>query len=769
MKLESLRTFRTELRRELDGDLIQVFLHYFWKDKWYALETEALSLEVASSALERARKEEVAYHATNSPDAWYYMPKTACGVQLTFPKSPQLATRKRYQQRILKIREGASNAYRVTHNPLTHLLARDAFRERLSQTVSESEKRQSDNSNAQEGGTPPSLAVLALDIDHFKQVNDTWGHLYGDQVLKAFGRRLEQCAETIRMAGSGRLTIYLGHPSGEEFLVLIFANATRDQLIAWANEFRKEISDAVLPTDVEWEWLSTTDNLSSLSPPPIQERGTTVSVGLAFHNSATKNNPTSESISNLLDRADTALYRAKAAGRNKVIAYDEILSSCGRLLEYNSTSGVVAIDIGSNVGVAVGQEFKVFSPTYSGKTKFFISDARTKRTLGMYPRVESARIVVFNAQPEISFAFVAAPIESKLEFDVGSHLEAIPAGSIGHLLPTSSKYFPIAETSLDRNTLSALREFIKASGSKKAGVFSVVVRFTRESDYLRKYGSVAFNMALAQLYREAQTTFKTAKFVEVIDRAAICIAGLKGAYAEQTVVDFADKTANEFPELGVFAGVFSDSDREESEKEGSGVLDPSNAIEFARFASSDAGRAPDSRVRHFNNKTAVAVLQALRASQSFDVAYADFELLARLGVDSASILNLGGLIAGSLGKRQKAMDCYAAAMAKDPSGPIYKSNFASAAYALGDYEAALKVLNPLPPETIEWIRKNHEHGFATYARLLARAKLTNSLYFDPEKFNEIAPLVLSIPKYATLAESSIIREALAQSSPDLSA
>ena len=217
MKLEGLRIFHQQLVRELSNDSIAAHVYYFFSGKWYDLLTEAICTDSQARDLERSKVEPIAHHATSSPDAWFYLATADAAVRLEFPQSPQLATRRRNRDRILKIQESASNAYKVSHNPLTHLLARDAFREQLTAAVAEIDKPAVSGAEVQESGVPRALAVMALDIDHFKQVNDTWGHLYGDQVLKAFGRRLERCAEGIRLSGVGKPTVLLGHPSGEEF------------------------------------------------------------------------------------------------------------------------------------------------------------------------------------------------------------------------------------------------------------------------------------------------------------------------------------------------------------------------------------------------------------------------------------------------------------------------------------------------------------------------------------------------------------------------
>lgn len=760
MKLEGLRIFRQQLQHELLSDSIEPQLYYFYDGKWHELATEAPCSEAQSRDLERAKKETIAYHATNSLNAWFYLSSSDCAVQLAFPQSPQLATRRRNRDRLLKIQESASNAYKVSHNPLTQLLARDAFRGALSDMIAEVEKREGSGTETQESDVPRSLTVMALDIDHFKQVNDTWGHLYGDQVLKTFGRRLEQCAESIRSRAIGRPIVHLGHPSGEEFLVLILANAAREQFIEWANDFRRSIADEAMPTDLEWQWLATGGNIGPLSPPPLQERITTASIGLALHNSASPIESGSNAVSDLLDRADTALYRAKAAGRNQVISYDEILSSCGRVIEQDNNTRIVSLDIGSNVGVAVGQEFKAFLPTYSGKTKFFLNDGRTKRALGLYPRVESARLVVFNAQPEISFAFVAAPTDATPVLEPGSHLEAIPAGSIGHLLHPSSIYIPSSPHSLDRGGFRELQSFVKSAAAENGSPFAIVIRFSRETEYLRKYGSVALNMALAQLYREAQLAFHAAKAIEVLDRGSICIAGTITAYKETIVTEFVQAMATEFPELSVVAGVFCDADRNESTADGHEVLDAANAVEFARFAAADAVRSPDTRIRHFSYSVALTALKALRKSQSFEVAYADFERLRKLGVESALLLNIGGLIAGSLGLHQQALEHYAAAIAKDPEKLIYKSNYGTTAYKVGEIDPALRILNALPLKDIDKIRKIHAYGYLAYAGLLARARLNGSSMFDASRFAHVAQTALAMPEYANSPSLNVINEAI---------
>lgn len=755
MKLEKLNYLERALKEEFGRESVGVSVHYFFDLKWCGLDgLEESNVDVLAELM-KASASNAIYHASKSLTARFFFDDLSIVVSLTFAKVPRSAKKIKCRPQIDKIREGAFNAYRVSHNPLTFLLAKEAFKERLLQSIQDFNGDESSETEAQDAESPKSLAVLALDIDFFKQVNDTWGHLYGDQVLKIFGRRLDDVATRICKVSAGDVNIFVGHPSGEEFLILIESFALREKIEEWANEFKSQISEEVLPSEREWVWLSKGEDLSALSPPPIQDRIITTSVGVALYAPGVENSAIAvDPVSSLLEASDTALYRAKAAGRNQVIFYDDILSNCGRVIELDANTKVAAIDIGSNVGVGMGQEFKVFPPTFTGKTKFFVNDGRTTRTLGFYPRVESARITVFNAQPEVSFAFISSDNEATVNIEAGSHLEAIPAGSIGHLLPSSSKYYPASNDVLQKNNIESLREFVKHNSGSGGSPFAVVVRFSREGAYLKRYGTAALNIALARLYSEAQSRFNAAKSIEVLDRGSIGIAGPKEDYVESVVIDLANHISSELPELGVVVGVFCAADIENN-------LSSSNAIEFARFAASDYGRKSESKVRHFGYQTAKEVLQSLRLAGSFEVANTDFERLKSLGVENAEIFNLGGLINNALGLRQQSLSCYQAAIDLAPMQYIYKSNFAVVAYNLGEIDVALKMLNALTKRVIGQILKSHPNGYSAYVALLAKAKIMGSPLFNSEKFELMAPIALELRvTKESSSRTKIIRQAL---------
>jgi len=129
-----------------------------------------------------------------------------------------------------------------------------------------------------------STSILMCDLDHFKSVNDTYGHLAGDEVLKETAKRL---------LASVRSYDFVGRYGGEEFLVVL-NNCNPAYALARAEEIRKAIAQKPVP--------------SSSGPVPI-----TMSLGLLM-SQEWGYRPVEE----LLQQADAALYAAKAAGRNCV-------------------------------------------------------------------------------------------------------------------------------------------------------------------------------------------------------------------------------------------------------------------------------------------------------------------------------------------------------------------------------------------------------------------------------------------------------------------
>ena len=132
------------------------------------------------------------------------------------------------------------------------------------------------------------MALAVLDIDHFKKVNDTYGHLYGDEVLIHFARIMER---------SFRYTDDLFRFGGEEFVVLL-SGADEKAATTALERFRKTIETYDFPGVGR----------------------VTASIGFIACTAGVL--PTT-----LIDRADQALYHAKETGRNRIVNYAELASS----------------------------------------------------------------------------------------------------------------------------------------------------------------------------------------------------------------------------------------------------------------------------------------------------------------------------------------------------------------------------------------------------------------------------------------------------------
>jgi diguanylate cyclase (GGDEF)-like protein len=157
-------------------------------------------------------------------------------------------------------------AFRATHDPLTRLANRESFHHQL-------------QAQPLPGAEPAARAVLYVDLDDFKTINDTYGHDVGDRVLEEVARRIESCLR------SGDLAARLG---GDEFAVLL--NYVPDERAAQsvAQRITEALSAAAVVDDL---------TLSCRA-----------SVGLAYGPDVSMAR---------LREADMALYAAKAAGKGR--------------------------------------------------------------------------------------------------------------------------------------------------------------------------------------------------------------------------------------------------------------------------------------------------------------------------------------------------------------------------------------------------------------------------------------------------------------------
>ncbi|MGC8522014.1 MAG: diguanylate cyclase [Steroidobacteraceae bacterium] len=189
-----------------------------------------------------------------------------------------LETARRYQTELEEYQSRLRKLNMQLHtqaitDPLTGLYNRLALAQQLNQAV------------ARAGRTGEPLSLLLIDVDHFKAFNDSFGHLQGDEALR---RMAEILYATAREAD------IVARYGGEEFLVILPATGS-DGALALAERIRQQVHSA------RWD-----------------RRDLTVSIGVVTRQAA---DPRC-SAQLLIEDADSALYRAKAAGRNCVMAAD---------------------------------------------------------------------------------------------------------------------------------------------------------------------------------------------------------------------------------------------------------------------------------------------------------------------------------------------------------------------------------------------------------------------------------------------------------------
>lgn len=190
----------------------------------------------------------------------------------------QLRLRLRAGRRIIDLQEQllvTREALRVqaTHDGLTKLLNRMAILEVLRKELSRAARE------------PQPVSALMIDLDHFKRINDTWGHGAGDAVL---------CEMARRMQGAVRAYDTVGRYGGEEFLIVL-PGCGRSDASTQAERVRQAVGET--PFRAGDQFL------------PV-----TCSIGVS-----SRNDPGEFDSDALICDADRALYQAKNAGRNRVV------------------------------------------------------------------------------------------------------------------------------------------------------------------------------------------------------------------------------------------------------------------------------------------------------------------------------------------------------------------------------------------------------------------------------------------------------------------
>ena len=201
--------------------------------------------------------------------AYDYIPKA----YLTLDQLTKSLINAREKWRLLKETEHlqARLQHMAMYDALTETLSRRALIQQLEAEIQRARRHSR------------QFSILMLDIDHFKKVNDTYGHIAGDAVLRELA---------LTLISTTRRSDYVGRYGGEEFMVLL-PETPLDKATLLAEKLRKAVSELVVQAEGH------------------TVKNTTISLGVA----AFEDDPSVESF---INRSDQGLYKAKNNGRNQV-------------------------------------------------------------------------------------------------------------------------------------------------------------------------------------------------------------------------------------------------------------------------------------------------------------------------------------------------------------------------------------------------------------------------------------------------------------------
>lgn len=570
---------------------------------------------------------------------------------------------------------------------LTGFLKKEAFRKRMieSALAVKNETVVSGESARERKARTPSLSFFHLDLDHFKEINDTLGHRFGDEVLRSFARKVRSF-----FSEDNLVEALLARLGGEEFGVLVPYLSTADAQ-ALGERLLEFIRSSRIPSAEELErYKHANPEFKALSLPKV-----TASIGIATADSAVILRVPDEALPGELDqlyeRADVATYVAKKLGRDRVMAFERILAEGGTVLDYDERTGIATIDLGSDAGVDIGDVFRVYDNRKFTGREPIIQPGSQNKIIGYFPRVVLGEVEVILCQPQVSFAlrrggdiFIPAP---------GFLLEWVAPSERGkRTLQDRRSRDRRGQRSLSPRSLfeAKLRE------SQEKEKFLVVLLFLDNLATIREQRGSA---AIKELYRSlASMLERLAVPGDVVSTISSDFIGflpasheLKGIKTKLSEL----KASFSSRETTTFSTVVYDSSV--------GNLDRTRSLEIARKGA---------EIARFKGSEQVLVLDAEILLTKFlfyhehgesDKVVQEYQELSSMGVTDEQALAHYAEALNYLGKREEALDAARSLLDKDPRNLQALDVTASTSFELGRYgetARAYEVLAELVKETL---------------------------------------------------------------------
>lgn len=706
MQLARFKQFLKELREseQIFEATKSMAIYRYYLGKWYDEGDRILNESDIVKKLSLSLSKKSHWRERNSCETFFPVLGLNAVIMLTFLSPPRKQTREKKDKVIKNCLQHSNDAFDATHDNLTGLLNIQSFdREFVSQISSINIGRQLSASaeSISEKRPESGVATLVLDLDYFKQVNDSYGHDYGDIVLMCLARRLENELERIKQEEKNDLEYCLGRSGGEEFIIGV-SGISMTATKSLAESLRRTVGSEVLPTSEEWEEFPSEKIPDGLDLPHASERKITVSVGISTVLIPNSLDNLHRIVTNLRREADTALFRAKSGGRNVTRYYPEIRDRYGTVLEHHTETDVVVLDIGTHVGVSPGNEFLVYHPDFTGEKPFVFSDGRTVKRLGSYPRNPCGRLVVFDAQKEISFCRLAE-MKGATVFPSGSLVEFMPAGTISHLITRDPVVQPVKTPILSKP--EKLEKVIEKAVDKDLNPLCIVFVLDDIEIIERTRGTAFVNQSLANLYTTIKEVFPDSFDISQIDPDKLAVVSIVSDTDNtndliQLVIDKATTVCSNLVNFG--AGAFIDRD---SNIEGdSSALDSKKALQYAIYAATKESREYN-RIVLFSPETASNIVSIFRRRQKCKEGLANYFVFKELGITYAHLENQGALCALEMENpdRDLALKLMKGAFDLIPDDPTFKANLATIELDTGNEARAHELFTEIDKKHSDYV------------------------------------------------------------------
>ncbi|QQQ40977.1 GGDEF domain-containing protein [Stenotrophomonas maltophilia] len=741
MRAGWLDDFRFSLVSEIGGQAMVKVVRLLHKtdNSWFNAATQVgvdKHLDASLSASGWLRKEKSQVFSLGFPAAEVV-------VEVEFLGTTRSNTRDKLKKTISQIAQNARHRYDALHDSLTGCRNRASFDESVRDAIRHAHSSAQRDGDQLTGGGKSAVAFVSVDIDFFKKINDGRGHDYGDTVLRAFSWELEEActrAES-QWPGSSVSVFRLG---GEEFGILISGGLGEQELVPLVDGVRASIAQSTLPSERHLRAF----RLADQRVPPANERRVTASFGISRISFTGESLDDKAAINFLKIQADKALYSAKNSGRNCTRYFPDILKKYGRVIEYDRRVGVVVIDIGIEAGVEKGREFFVVPESYSGERPYVVDDGRSRRTLGVFPRIRVAKIAAFDVQSEISFCFVAE-VNSGVDISAGDFLESIPLGLFGGL----SSLHASREIGNDGHASDVIAGWVAGHDADQVRV--AAIRFEGIRKVEREFGALRANEILAGSVAAAKKVFPApAKIAQgevgQLGIAFVCrnedLDGHMIAFVEKLHEICSDSVRFN---VGLFNGSLVSGDS-------SGfALEVGYGFDYATIAAAmpPSGAGWSAFDASFPRK----VMSDYMRSERFDQMIADHSRFRSIGLVGGYLDNFAGIAYHSIRQFEPAIGMFRSAVERDSGRAIFYTNLAISLYATGKsleaYDTIVVALDKnggaLPADNVKAL-------FAVSALESFDARGIPDLEFIDDLFN--AADVLEVKSFVDASVYSAMRE-----------